>query len=290
MNQTINIKFIFLIALSLLFLASNSIFCKLALVNNYIDAYSFTLLRLLFGAITLVLIYFYKTKKIYFSKKINWLSSFMLFSYAICFSYSFINIDAGMGTLLLFTVVQIVMVLFSLFQKEKITVQKFFGVILALFGLAYLLYPKDDFTISYFHAFLMFLSAIGWAIFSVLAKKSNNATLNATDSFVKAFIFTIFFAIFYLFFFENSLKIDLYTSILAIISGSITTAFGVFIWYSILPKIEIMTASIIQLIVPIIAIILSIVFLNETFTFELFISTIIILFGIFIALYKKRKI
>ena len=99
-----------------------------------------------------------------------------------------------------------------------------------------------------------------------------------------------YFLLFFIFSFLNSLKIDLYTSILAIISGSITTAFGVFIWYSILPKMQIMTASIIQLIVPIIAIILSVIFLNETFTFELFISTIIILFGIFIALYKKRKI
>jgi drug/metabolite transporter (DMT)-like permease len=135
----------------------------------------------------------------------------------------------------------------------------------------------------------MFLAGIGWAIFSVLGKKSNNATLNATDSFVKAFIFTILFAIFYLFFFGNSLKIDFYTFILSTLSGSITTAFGVFIWYAILPKIQIMTASIVQLIVPIIAIVLSIVFLNELFTFELFISTVTILLGIFIALYKKRK-
>ncbi len=214
----------------------------------------------------------------------------MFFLYAICFSYSYINMAAGIGTLILFAAVQLTMIILALFLNEKLTLKKFIGITIAFGGLVYLLYPKDDFTISYFHAFLMFLSAIGWAIFSVLAKKSNNATLNATDSFVKAFIFTIFFAIFYLLFFENSLKIDLYTSILAIISGSITTAFGVFIWYSILPKMQIMTASIIQLIVPIIAIILSVVFLNETFTFELFISTIIILFGIFIALYKKRKI
>ncbi|MBP6289396.1 MAG: DMT family transporter, partial [Aliarcobacter sp.] len=180
-------------------------------------------------------------------------------------------------------------IILALFLNEKLTLNKIIGITIAFGGLIYLLYPKDDFTISYFHAFLMFLSAIGWAIFSVLGKKSNNATLNATDSFVKAFIFTIFFAIFYLFFFENSLKIDFPTFIIAITSGSLTTAFGVFIWYSILPNIEIMTASIIQLIVPIIAIVLSIVFLNELFTFELFISTVTILLGIFIALYKKRK-
>jgi drug/metabolite transporter (DMT)-like permease len=285
MNQTINIKFIFLIALSLLFLASNSIFCKLALVNNYIDAYSFTILRLLFGAITLVLIYFYKTKKIYFSKKINWLSSFMLFSYAICFSYSFINIDAGMGTLLLFTVVQIVMVLFSLFQKEKITVQKFFGVILALFGLAYLLYPKDSFEISLFHAFLMIIAGVSWAIYTILGKKSSDSLYNTMDNFVKSLIFIV---IFYILFLPENMFITNKGLLLAFISGSITSAIGYVLWYEVLPKMQFITAGIIQLFVPIISIVISIIFLNESLTMTLFLSATMIFIGIILTIFSKK--
>lgn len=285
MNQTINIKFIFLIALSLLFLASNSIFCKLALVNNYIDAYSFTILRLLFGAITLVLIYFYKTKKIYFSKKINWLSSFMLFSYAICFSYSFINIDAGMGTLLLFTVVQIVMVLFSLFQKEKITVQKFFGVILALFGLAYLLYPKDSFEISLFHAFLMIIAGVSWAIYTILGKKSSDSLYNTMDNFVKSLIFIV---IFYILFLPENMFITNKGLLLAFISGSITSAIGYVLWYEVLPKMQFITAGIIQLFVPIISIVISIIFLNESLSMTLFLSATMIFIGIILTIFSKK--
>ncbi len=285
-----DLKLIGLIFIVLLFFASNSILARMAIFTQNIDAFSFTFLRIISAMVILLFIYFYKNKKIKIDFRNNYISGFMFFLYAICFSYSYINMAAGIGTLILFAVVQLTMIILALFLNEKLTLKKFIGITIAFGGLVYLLYPKDDFTISYFHAFLMFLSAIGWAIFSILGKKSNNTTLNATDSFVKAFIFTIFFAIFYLYFFENSLKIDFPTFIMAITSGSITTAFGVFIWYSILPKMQIMTASIIQLIVPIIAIILSIVFLNETFTFELFISTIIILLGIFIALYKKRKI
>lgn len=285
MNQTINIKFIFLIALSLLFLASNSIFCKLALVNNYIDAYSFTLLRLLFGAITLVLIYFYKTKKIYFSKKINWLSSFMLFSYAICFSYSFINIDAGMGTLLLFTVVQIVMVLFSLFQKEKITVQKFFGVILALFGLAYLLYPKDSFEISLFHAFLMIIAGVSWAIYTILGKKSSDSLYNTMDNFVKSLIFIV---IFYIIFSPENMFITNKGLLLAFISGSITSAIGYVLWYEVLPKMQFITAGIIQLFAPIISIVISIIFLNESLSMTLFLSATMIFIGIILTIFSKK--
>ena len=285
MNQTINIKFIFLIALSLLFLASNSIFCKLVLVNNYMDAYSFTLFRLLFGAITLVLIYFYKTKKIYFSKKINWLSSFMLFSYAICFSYSFINIDAGMGTLLLFTVVQIVMVLFSLFQKEKITVQKFFGVILALFGLAYLLYPKDSFEISLFHAFLMIIAGISWAIYTILGKKSSDSLYNTMDNFVKSLIFIV---IFYIIFSPENMFITNKGLFLAFVSGSITSAIGYVLWYEVIPKMQFITAGIIQLFVPIISIIISIIFLDELLTNTLLLSSVMIFLGIIITIFSRK--
>ena len=286
MNQTINIKFIFLIALSLLFLASNSIFCKLVLVNNYMDAYSFTLFRLLFGAITLVLIYFYKTKKIYFSKKINWLSSFMLFSYAICFSYSFVNIDAGMGTLLLFTVVQIVMVLFSLFQKEKITVQKFFGVILALFGLAYLLYPKDSFEISLFHAFLMIIAGISWAIYTILGKKSSDSLYNTMDNFVKSLIFIV---IFYILFLPENMFITNKGLFLAFVSGSITSAIGYVLWYEVIPKMQFITAGIIQLFVPIISIVISIIFLNESLSMTLFLSVTMIFIGILLTVFSKKN-
>ena len=51
---------------------------------------------------------------------------------------------------------------------------------------------------------------------------------------------------------------------------------------------QIITASIVQLIVPIIGIFLSILLLDEGVTFDLVVSTILILLGIFLAL-KKRK-
>jgi len=74
-----DIKLFFITSISLLFLGLNSIFCKAVLVNNDMDAYSFTFFRLFFAAITLVVIYLFKTKKFVFSTKSNWISSFMLF-------------------------------------------------------------------------------------------------------------------------------------------------------------------------------------------------------------------
>lgn len=275
-----------LISISLLFLSANSILCKMAISTQNIDAYSFTFLRIFSGAIFLLLIYFYKNKNLKLNLKTNWLSSFMLFLYAICFSYSFMNLYAGIGTLILFAVVQLSMILIALFYKEKLSLNKIIGVLIAFAGLGYLLYPKEEFVISLFHASLMIIAGIAWGVYSVLGKKSTNATFNTTDNFFKASIFTLIFGLL----FADFLKVDLYTFLLAITSGMITSALGYLIWYEVLPKIEIFTASILQLLVPIIAIFLSLIILDEKLSFELIFSTFIILFGIFIALYKKRKI
>lgn len=278
----IEIKLFVSIFIALLFLATNSILCKMAISTQNIDAFSFTFLRIFSGTVLLLCIYFYKNKNLKLSFKKSWISSFLLFLYAICFSYSYINMFAGIGTLILFAVVQISMILIALFYKEKLTINKILGVIVAFGGLAFLLYPKEDFSISFFHTFLMVISGIAWAIYSVIGKSSTNALLNTTDNFFKAIIFAIIFMLFFI----NEFKFDLYTSFLAILSGSITSGLGYLIWYEVLPKIQITTASVLQLIVPILAIFLSVIILDEKFSLELAISTFIILFGIFLALKK----
>jgi drug/metabolite transporter (DMT)-like permease len=272
--------------LALLFLALNSILCKAALTNNYIDAYSFTFLRLFFGAITLILLFYYKNKKFAISLKTNWITSFMLFLYAICFSYSYVKLDAGFGTLLLFGIVQIVMLISSLFLKEKINLQKILGMIIAFVGLGFLLYPKESFEMSYFHVFLMIMSGVAWAFYSILGKKSTNAIFNTMDNFIKASLFAIAF---YFIFNLNGFHFTFNGVLLSFISGSLTSALGYVIWYKVLPQMQIITASIIQLFVPILAIVFSIIFLNEVFTFELALSTIIIFIGVLLSIFSRKK-
>ena len=284
LKQTIDLKLFVLICVALFFLSANSILARMAIVTQNIDAFTFTFLRIISGSILLFIIYFYRKKRVDISLKKNWISGFMLFLYAICFSYSYINMLAGIGTLILFAVVQLSMILIALFYKEKMSLNKIIGIFVAFIGLVYLLYPKEDFTISYFHTFLMVISGIAWGVYSVLGKSSTSAIFNTTDNFFKASIFTLIFMLMFI----SEVHLDLYTFCLAITSGAITSALGYLLWYEILPKIEIITASVLQLLVPIIAIFLSILFLDESLTLELIVSTILILVGIFIALKRKR--
>ena len=81
----------------------------------------------------------------------------------------------------------------------------------------------------------------------------------------------------------------LLTLFLAIFSGVVTSALGYIIWYIVIPQIQILTASILQLTAPVLAIMLSVVFLDELLNFELLVSTFVILFGIFVALFRKKS-
>lgn len=284
-NKSLDIKLTFLTFLALFSLSSNPVLCRMAMVTNQIDAVSFTFFRILSGAIFLLLIYFYKTKRFDLNLKNNYLAPFMLFLYAITFSFSYENMQAGIGTLILFAVVQLTMIFMAFKHKESLTLQKVFGIVLAFAGLAYLLYPKEDFSLSFFHSFLMIISGVAWAFYTLLGKKSINAFSSTKDNFFKASLMALVFMIFYF----NHLTFDSYTLFLAIFSGVVTSALGYIIWYMVLPKMDILTAGVLQLLSPVIAIILGILVLNEKLSIELFISTFIILFGIFITLFKKKS-
>jgi len=280
-----NYKLFILILITLFFFSTSSVLARAALAQDYIDAYSFTFFRLFSGSIILLIILYIRDKKLNLSLKKNWLSSFMLFLYAIAFSYSYLNLDAGIGALILFAVVQLFIILIALLKKEKLTTQKSIGILIAFSGLTYLLFPEESFSLSSFHVFLMIISGLAWGAYTILGKNSSDALYHTADNFTKTIIFS---GIFYLLFVSQT-HISFNGIALAIVSGGITSSLGYVIWYYILPQIQIITSGIIQLIVPPIAIFLGVLLLNEEFTFKLFISTDIILSGIAIAILSRKK-
>jgi len=280
-----NFKLLILICLTLFFFSTSSVLARAALINNSIDPYSFTFFRLFFVALTLLVILYFKEKKINLSLNKNWDTSFMLFAYAICFSYAYINLDAGLGALILFAIVQLTIIIAALIKKEHIDLKKALGITIAFAGLVYLLYPSEGFEISIYHSFLMMISGVAWGLYTLFGKKSANATLNTTDNFTKSLLFLL---IFFTFFVDN-INISTYGLTLAFISGGITSAIGYLLWYYLLPNIKIVTSGILQLLIPPLAIFLGVIFLNEKLTSTLVISTILILLGIYISIYKKSS-
>ena len=64
---------------------------------------------------------------------------------------------------------------------------------------------------------------------------------------------------------------------------------GYAIWYATLPKLDSSLAAIVQLTVPLIALAGGIVFLGETASWAFMASTVLILSGVFIAVFGPKK-
>src|SRR5438552_18827242 len=109
-------KIISYTSFALVAFAFNSILCRMALRTGEAVAAGFTLVRLVSGAIALIVISYFFTKG---STKNalagTWISAFFLFAYAICFSFAYVGLTAATGALILFSSVQFTMIVVSLF-------------------------------------------------------------------------------------------------------------------------------------------------------------------------------
>ena len=276
-------KNLFIITLVMTAFAANSIITRLALSSNLIGPSNFALLRAGSAALILVLLVLFIQKKIPKFKINSIISSLALVGYLVGFSFAYLTINTGVGALILFGGSMIVMFTGALLLKEDISILRFIGVFLSLIGLYILTDPRfgDN---SLFGIILMFLAAFSWGIYSILGHGQNNPLSNTAINFVLALLLIIPIALFI----PDQTNTSPYGILLAIISGSITSGLGYTLWYWILPKINITSASISQLSVPLIAALGGYLFISETLNWQFYIASFLILGGIGLPYFFKK--
>src|SRR5688572_20517619 len=99
--------------------AGNSILCRRGLGAQLIDAASYTTTRLLSGAIVLALLVLARDHRKLAHRPGSWAGAASLFSYAALFSYAYLRIPAGTGALILFGMVQITMLAWSIYSGSR---------------------------------------------------------------------------------------------------------------------------------------------------------------------------
>ncbi len=97
--------------------ASNSLFCRLALGEQLVDAATFASVRVIAGAVTLGLIVLLRGRSIDLARG-DWRCAAMLFVYMAFFAFAYRSLDAGTGALILFGAVQVTMFMFALREGE----------------------------------------------------------------------------------------------------------------------------------------------------------------------------
>ncbi len=275
-------RLLLLTVLTLTAFASNSVLCRLALVDGSIDAASFTWIRLVSGAIVLVLVASAIHKKTPWGSG-SWLSGLLLFSYAAAFSYSYINISAGTGGLILFGCVQFTMIAVGIAKGERPGLREWLGLAIALIGLLVLVSPGLH-APPPISALLMAMSGVSWGFYSLRGRSVKEPTLATGDNFIRAVPFALVLgAVAW-----PQSHAEPKGIVLAITSGAITSGLGYVLWYSVLPHLTAARAAITQLAVPALVAIGGVLFLAEVASLRLVIATVLLLGGVAMAVLRRR--
>ena len=277
------IKAIAFTAFALTAFAFNSILCRLALRGGESDAAGFTLVRLASGGAALVILaYFFSSKKGIRTSG-NRFSAFFLFAYAICFSFAYLGLTAGTGALVLFGAVQITMIGVSIFRGERPTGLEWVGVLVAVGGLVYLVFPGLA-APPLFNAGLMGAAGIAWGFYTLRGKGSVDPLADTTGNFVRSFPMIILAAIPFFSRFHLSSR----GVLLAGISGAVTSGIGYAVWYAALKHHTATRAAVLQLSVPVIAAAMGVWLLSETADMRLIIAGALILGGIGLTIFGRK--
>ncbi|WP_172379026.1 DMT family transporter [Vibrio sp. Vb339] len=297
--QTLMVTFITLVAF-----AANSVLCRWALMDQTIDPLSFSIVRILSGALTLLILLALSSQSkakselasntsLYTKLKsqFQFTSILSLLVYMFGFSFAYLELGAGLGALVLFVAVQFTMIAAHLFSGNRMSLIEWGGCLLSVAGLVYLLMPTESTQApDLVSIILMSLAGIGWGIYTLAGKKSSNALQSTTANFGFSSL-VILLALSLLVLIPNALTQVSITEqglIYAVISGSVASGVGYSLWYYVVKKLNTVVASIAQLSVPVIATLGGVLLLSEPVTMQFIVSTTVILLGISLVLVAPK--
>lgn len=275
-------RMIALTSLAMLAFAGNSLLCRIALTQTHIDAASFTTVRLISGALMLWLVV--QLNRRAQTGKGNWRSALALFVYAAGFSFSYQGLTAATGALLLFGAVQATMISHGILQGERLTRLELVGLALALAGLVGLLLPGLSAPPLY-NSLLMLMAGMAWGVYSLRGKGAGDPTRVTAGNFLRAVAFAA--ALSLLMF--KGVSVDQAGFGYAVASGALASGLGYAIWYTALPALKATQAATVQLSVPIIAAFGGVVFLGESISLRLVLTSITILGGIALVIAQRQQ-
>ena len=267
---------ILLTSISLIAFAANSLLCRMALGDSLIDPVSFTTLRLASGALTLVFLLRIRsgsTRRV--KARGAWKSALALYAYASAFSLGYVSITAGMGTLILVGSVQITMLGWAIVCREKLSRITWLGSAISMSGLIYLVLPGIS-APDPIGALLMFVSGSAWGVYTIRGKGAPSPVAMTTSNFCWAAPVALVMSIA----FSASMHLELSGVLLAVISGSMTSALGYVIWYKALRRLTTSQASIVQLLIPVLTAFGGVAFLSEQVSMRLLLACTLILGGV----------
>ncbi len=278
-----------LAVLALIAFAGNSVLNRAALQAGLIDPVSFTQIRIFAGAVMLApFLGLVGAQRAEAGRWLRaaaatpraWFAAAALFAYALGFSLAYVALDAGVGALILFSMVQLTMIGVGVARGLRPRAVQWAGVAAALGGLAYLVAPSGAADVPappWWGVALMAIAGVAWGVYTLLGKGETKPTRATARNFLLAVPFALALA-------AAGPDWGVATPggvALAVASGALTSGLGYAVWYAALRDLSTMTAATAQLSVPAIAAFGGAFLLGEAITLRLVLASVLILGGVF---------
>lgn len=187
------------------------------------------------------------------------------------------SLDAGVGALILFGMVQLTMISSGLVAGERMSALHWSGALISVAGLLVLLAPTAA-APSLGGAALMAIAGIAWGAYSLMGRDEPDPTGATAYNFIAAAACALLLLVIH----HSAGAVTGRGVLLAAISGVVASGAGYVIWYAALRGLSRITAAIAQLSVPVIATFGGVAFLNETLSLRLAMASILVLGGIYL--------
>lgn len=254
--------------------AANSILTRLAIESGDIDPSGFALVRVISGAVVLCMVLTLKGGGLPLFHRDRIAGALSLGLYLIGFTLAYLTLDAGLGALILFGVVQITMFAHAAIRGTTPGLRQIVGSAVAFAGLLLVLWPGAQGAADTGGAALMVLAGLGWGIYSIVGRKSVDPLAATAANFVLCVPLLLIFLT------GTTLNFGITGIAIGILCGGLTSGLGYALWYMILPRIETATAAVLQLSVPVIALVAGALFLGETVGPAILVAAVLVVGGI----------
>ncbi len=273
-----------LVALTMTAFAANSILNRIGVANYGMHPMDFAAIRVVSGALMLWLLVYLRPARrpaIWTSKRMAGAAALAI--YMVGFSWAYITLGAGVGALILFGVLQIVVFGWAVIEGQNIPALRWVGAIIALVGLCVLLWPSGIEALPLGGTIAMIAAGIGWAAYTLLGRTEGDALGATASNFLLCAPLTGLLMIM-----AGGGVMNVPGVMTAIVAGAVTSGLGYALWYRVLPELPTTIAGIAQLSVPVIAVAAGVAFLAEPLTGRLLFAGMLVLGGIAVSLLKRR--
>ncbi|MDF3415619.1 DMT family transporter [Sulfitobacter sp. M57] len=262
------------ITVTMIAFAANSVLTRMAIGGGFIDPSGFALVRVISGALVLGMIISLRGGGLPLLRRRRIPGAVSLAVYLVGFSLAYLTLDAGLGALILFGVVQVSMFLHGALHGTGPTSRQLTGGVVAFLGLLCALWPGPGGVADPIGAALMVFAGLGWAAYSIIGRAAQDPLAATSANFLLSIPILLILLV------GTGLTFSATGIALGILCGGLTSGLGYALWYSVLPRIQGATAAIVQLSVPVIAILAGAVLLNEEIGPVVLFATLMVVGGI----------